>query len=307
MAYVFERNEGGPDNWGQVKKLTEGTTGWYSRTVAISGDTAIVGAAAASGKAYVYERYEGGKSNWGWVATLRQSQPGLHFGSGVAIDGVTAVIGARADDSGSLQYGNAYVFQRDASGSGTWGEVAYLTAYDAEAGDEFGESTAVSGSTALIGAHLEDQGGTNAGAAYVFDLNLPQPTATVTPTPTDTPTPTITPTPTRTPTPAPDTDGDGCSDPREQGTDEMLGGMRDPQNPNDFYDVNNDQLIDLPNDIFGVIIRYAPTGTEPAYDAYYDRGPSSGPNAWNMTSADGVIDLSNDVLGVIQQYLHDCR
>ena len=55
-----------------------------------------------------------------------------------------------------------------------------------------------------------------------------------------------------------------------------------------------------------MIIQNAPTGTEPEYDVNFDRGPSTGPNFWNMTAPDGVIDLSNDILGVIQQYLHDC-
>ena len=109
-----------------------------------------------------------------------------------------------------------------------------------------------------------------------------------------------------------DTDGDGCSDQRENGSDEMLGGMRDWQNPNDYYDVLGggggppDQIIDLTNDIFGVIIHYAPMGTEPEYDVNFDRGPSTGPDPWNMTAPDGVIDLTNDILGVIQQYQHDC-
>ncbi|MCH7488605.1 MAG: hypothetical protein IIB23_03145 [Chloroflexi bacterium] len=44
----------------------------------------------------------------------------------------------------------------------------------------------------------------------------------------------------------------------------------------------------------------------PPYDAQYDRGPSTGPNPWNMTAPDGVIDLLNDILGVIQQANHDC-
>ena len=110
-----------------------------------------------------------------------------------------------------------------------------------------------------------------------------------------------------------DTDGDGCTDQKELGPDEMLGGLRDYLNPWDFYDVAGggggppDAIIDLSNDIFGVIIHYAPTGTEPEYDANFDRGPSAGPNAWNMTAPDGVIDLSNDILGVIQQYSHSCR
>ena len=63
-----------------------------------------------------------------------------------------------------------------------------------------------------------------------------------------------------------------------------------------------DQIIDLTNDIFGVIIHYAPTGNEPTYDVAYDRGPSAGPKVWNMTAPDGVIDLTNDILGVIQHH-----
>ncbi len=111
----------------------------------------------------------------------------------------------------------------------------------------------------------------------------------------------------------PDDDNDGCTDDREGSFDETMGGRRNPHNPWDFYDVLGggggppDGIIDLSNDIFGVIIHYAPTGSEPTYDVNFDRGPSAGPNPWNMTAPDGVIDLSNDILGVIQQYFHDCR
>ena len=110
-----------------------------------------------------------------------------------------------------------------------------------------------------------------------------------------------------------DSDGDGCADLRENGRDESVGGLRDYLNANDFYDVLGsgggppDQIIDLPNDILGVIRHYAPIGTEPEYDIAFDRGPSAGPNVWNMTAPDGVIDLSNDILGVIRQFQHDCR
>ena len=97
-----------------------------------------------------------------------------------------------------------------------------------------------------------------------------------------------------------DTDGDGCADLQELGPDEQSGGQRDPHNPWDFYDTNGDGVIDLTNDIFGVILAY---GTD---DVTYDRGPSAGPNVWNMTAPDGLIDLSNDILGVIQQYQHSC-
>ena len=67
-----------------------------------------------------------------------------------------------------------------------------------------------------------------------------------------------------------------------------------------------DQIIDLPNDILGVIQRFAPSGATP-YDVQFDRGVSSGPNTWNMTAPDGVIDLPNDILGVILQFNHSCQ
>ena len=111
----------------------------------------------------------------------------------------------------------------------------------------------------------------------------------------------------------PDTDGDGCVDIREDGSDEAIGGQRDFLNAWDFYDVLGpgaalpiDGVIDLPNDILGVI-QHHPSGTL-GYDAQFDRGPWSGANSWNDTQGpDGVIDLPNDILGVILQFNHRCQ
>ena len=117
---------------------------------------------------------------------------------------------------------------------------------------------------------------------------------------------TATPTPPATTQPGSgDTDGDGCADERENGPDETQGGLRDHLNPWDFYDVNGDGVIDLFNDILGVIFHYSLDGGPP-YDVNFDRGPSAGPNPWNMTAPDGVIDLFTDILGVIQQHGHSC-
>ena len=116
----------------------------------------------------------------------------------------------------------------------------------------------------------------------------------------------------------PDTDDDGCTDGAELGTDETLGGLRDPTNPWDFYDVAGsplppqngapDGVIDLPNDILGVIQHFAPSGAAP-YDVQFDRGPKKEPdaNAWRLSAPDGVIDLPNDILGVILQFQHNCQ
>ena len=101
----------------------------------------------------------------------------------------------------------------------------------------------------------------------------------------------------------PDDDNDGCPDVQELGVDETLGGRRNPHNPWDWYDVNQDGVIDIAFDILGVIDHWQPLpGGAPPYDIAYDRGPSAGPNPWNMTAPDGIIDLVTDILGVIDQW-----
>ena len=178
-AYVFQRNEGGADNWGEVKKLTASDAqagDWFGWSVAVSGDTAVVGAPSESrdgssvGAAYVFQRDQGGADNWGEVKKLSASdaQAGVRFGVSVAVSGDTGVVGAYPADDSAGRPGAAYVFQRNDGGADNWGEVTKLTASDAEGGEQFGTSVAVSGDTAVVGARGGDAAGTNSGAAYVF-------------------------------------------------------------------------------------------------------------------------------------------
>ena len=178
-AYVFRRDEGGADTWGEVAKLTaldaqfQDLFGW---SVAVSGATVVVGAdledagGLDAGAAYVFRRDEGGADNWGEVKKLIASdaQAADTFGTGVAISGDTAVVGARTEDAGGSNAGAAYVFVRDQGGADNWGEVTKITASDARPLDLFGRKVALSGSTAVVGARNADAGGSNAGAAYVF-------------------------------------------------------------------------------------------------------------------------------------------
>jgi hypothetical protein len=89
------------------------------------------------------------------------------FGSAVAIDGDTVVIGARRDGhAGGIDAGSAYVFVREGA---SWSLQQKLTASDAGASDQFGWSVAISGETIVAGALANNNaGGESAGAAYVF-------------------------------------------------------------------------------------------------------------------------------------------
>ena len=85
-----------------------------------------------------------------------------YFGYSVAVDGDTAVVGAYVGDSSK---GAAYVLVRQ---SGTWSQVAKLTASDGEGGDQFGRSVAVDGNTVVVGAYWDDDQGDGSGSVYVF-------------------------------------------------------------------------------------------------------------------------------------------
>ena len=193
-AYIFSRNKGEPgepgelDNWGQVKKLTadDAAAGdWFGWSVAISGDTVVVGARCNddggddSGSAYIFSRNEGESGepdesdNWGQVKKLTadDADAGDIFGSSVAISGDTVVVGAEWNNDAGDDSGSAYIFSRNKDGSDQWGQVKKLTASDADEGDYFGRSVAMSGDTVVVGANGNDDGGDKSGSAYIFSRN----------------------------------------------------------------------------------------------------------------------------------------
>lgn len=178
-AYVFERNTGAPDAWGQVTELVPATPvssgaqfGW---SVAISGGTAVVGAhydgPSRSGSAYVFERNEGSTDNWGEVRKITGEDTTENDDFGYAVDVAvdTLVVGARYHDDDAT--GSAYVFERNVGGGDNWGQVEKLTAMDGAAGDRFGTDVAIHGESILIGSPQVDQRGEQSGAAHLFSRN----------------------------------------------------------------------------------------------------------------------------------------
>lgn len=82
------------------------------------------------------------------------------FGLAVAVSGSTAVAGAQSHAG----HGAVYVFTKSGS---SWHKRAELKGSDTAAGDSFGYSVAVSGSTIVVGAPNHHGGGVT-GAAYIF-------------------------------------------------------------------------------------------------------------------------------------------
>jgi hypothetical protein len=128
----------------------------FGSSVAISGDTAVIGAPgfnSNTGRAYVFART--GKK-WKQTAELTSSDASLEadFGDSVAVSGTTAVIASPDSDVVPLG-GHAYVFAKSGS---TWKQTAELSATVTGAGGDidFGAAVAISGATALISAPEQD-------------------------------------------------------------------------------------------------------------------------------------------------------
>jgi FG-GAP repeat protein/putative Ig domain-containing protein len=169
-AYVFAPADG---RWAEQQELTpsDGAAGdEFGFAVAISGDTALVGAVGdddlgpSSGSVQVFARSGG---SWEFVQKLvaADGAAGDRFGTAVAVSGDVALVGAEDDDDRGTWSGSCYVFVRS---GGAWTQQAKLTASDGTAYDEFGHSVAISGNTAVVGAYWDSDSGVGSGSAYVF-------------------------------------------------------------------------------------------------------------------------------------------
>ncbi|MFC1707362.1 Ig-like domain-containing protein [Planctomycetota bacterium] len=171
-AYVFVRSGA---SWSQQQKLSasDGVAGdklgWC---VSVAGDTALVGANgddSGRGAAYVFVR-----SGTAWSQQQKLSaSDGANadgFGESVSLSGDIAVVGATQGDGQVANSGSAYIFAR----SGTvWSEEVELTASDGVGSDSMGISVSVSGDSALVAAHFDDDRGDGSGSVYVFDQLIP--------------------------------------------------------------------------------------------------------------------------------------
>ncbi|MFN0206142.1 MAG: FG-GAP repeat protein, partial [Planctomycetota bacterium] len=205
-AYVFVRSG---STWSQQAYLKASNTeinDQFGVSVAVSGDTVVVGAisegsnaigvngnqsnndSTASGAAYVFVR---SGTVWSQQAYLKASNTGAFdwFGHTVSVSGDTVAVGAvfessnatgingNANDNNSFSSGAAYVFVRSGL---SWSHQAYVKASNTGVNDNFGHAVSISGNTLIVGARLEDSNAAgvngdqsnnaavNSGAAYVF-------------------------------------------------------------------------------------------------------------------------------------------
>lgn len=150
--------------------------GW---SVSIDGRYAIVGApydddnGSNSGSAYIFEHNSVDPDIWNQVTKLTalDAATGDYFGYSVAIGGGRALVGAYQNDDNGSNSGSVYIFEPNEINPNEWDQKTKLTAPDAAAGDYLGSSVAIGfGRRAIIGAHGNDDSGSDSGAAYLLNL-----------------------------------------------------------------------------------------------------------------------------------------
>ena len=205
-AYVFVREHGQWSQQAYLKACNTNAGDLFGCSVAVSGDTIVIGAfdedsaadgvngneadnsAPLAGAAYVFVREA---NTWSQQAYLKASHSSASdvFGTAVAVSGDTIVVGASGEDSAATgingnesnnsasSSGAAYVFVRNGV---EWSQQAYLKASNTGTSDLFGSVLAIDLDTIVIGAIQEastatgvDGDGTDdsafaSGAAYVF-------------------------------------------------------------------------------------------------------------------------------------------
>ncbi|NBO38434.1 hypothetical protein EBU99_07605 [bacterium] len=186
-VYVYRRSG---TQWAQeayVKAVNADVSDYFGWSVALSGETLVVGAfledsnqttitngaaassdnsASSSGAVYVYRR---SGTQWAQEAYVKAANADAvdYFGYSVALSGDALAVGAIYEDSNQNTISNGvgassdnsassagavYVYRRSGT---TWAQEAYVKAANANASDSFGTSVALSGDTLAVGAYGE--------------------------------------------------------------------------------------------------------------------------------------------------------
>lgn len=176
-AFVFERNAGGSNNWGEVARLVASDPGGsdaFGESVVIAGNTIVVGAlfeedvddtVFGAGAAYIFKR-DGG--NWPFVQRLALANPteAEYFGGALALAGDILWVGAEGSAAGGFtEQGLVHQYNYSLD-SGNWEPATEISVDNGLPGDLFGHDLAVSGERLAVSAY-----GRNGfqGVVYIFE------------------------------------------------------------------------------------------------------------------------------------------
>jgi hypothetical protein len=172
-VYVYTRTG---TSWTQEAKIVASdgaASDNLGSSVSLSGDSLAVGAygdddkGSDSGSVYVYTRTG---TTWSQEAKIVASDGANddRLGYSVSLCGDTLAVGAYQDDDKGTDSGSVYVYTRTGT---SWTQEAKIVASDGAPYDRLGWSVSLSGDSLAVGAHNDDDKGTDSGSVHVYTRN----------------------------------------------------------------------------------------------------------------------------------------
>lgn len=174
-VYIFEKDYGGTNNWGEVAKIVGSNTdasdrfGWsvsgYETYLAVGAFFASNGSVDA-GAAYIFEKDQGGTDNWGEQDYVVASDGIVNdrFGQSVSIYGDYLAVGAHYDDDNGNNSGVGFIFKKNGS---VWEEQNKMIGSNTGVDDHLGYSVGISADNAILGAPFRVSSD-EVGGVYIF-------------------------------------------------------------------------------------------------------------------------------------------
>jgi hypothetical protein len=168
-VYVFGKDVGGINNWGQVKKITatNGQMGdYFGFDLAVENNVLAIatpGFTSNQGAVFIHYQNQGGANNWGLLKRIDTPDGGTNdeFGKSIyLINGTDLVISAPGNSSNA---GAVYLFRKDQGGADTWGLIKKITSPVAKANGRFGKKVSLSTEGLVVSDNDQD--------VYVFLAN----------------------------------------------------------------------------------------------------------------------------------------
>lgn len=184
-VHIFERDQDGTNQWGQVIKIIHsdiGTSDSFGTTVVLDNDTLAVYhpdsdlGSLGGGAVYIFYRNEGGTNNWGHITTIVPTDLYRYdsFGHSMDLSGDRLIVGAPDHNFQGGYEGAVYIFERDQGGTDNWGQVKKIVASDGEHLADFGKSVSIDQDRLAVGATGHDYVGStqNDGAVYIYEKDF---------------------------------------------------------------------------------------------------------------------------------------
>ncbi len=182
-AYVFGRNQGNPNAWGQVRKIVASdaaANAAFGHVVGISGDLVVSGAPSDvgngtfCGSAYAFSRNQNGANLWGQVNKMVPADGGSgnQFGLAAGVDNGVAAVGSNGGSESLAQSGATYVYAGSVPGVTAWSLVRKIQPVLPDTFAQYGFAVALNQGTLAVDAHYNDGGGNRFALTYIYGLKF---------------------------------------------------------------------------------------------------------------------------------------